>query len=74
LGGLNLIGMKRRGFNREEIHALREAYRAVFIGEGSLADRAAQVVENYPGIGPVQEMAAFILADTSRNFCTPRDA
>ncbi|MEM7422273.1 MAG: acyl-ACP--UDP-N-acetylglucosamine O-acyltransferase [Pseudomonadota bacterium] len=74
LGGLNLIGLKRRGFDRETIHALRDAYRLVFIGDGSLADRATAVAAKHEGIAPVQEMAAFILADTSRNFCTPRNA
>ena len=73
LGGLNLIGLKRRGFDRETIHALREAYRAVFIGEGSLHERAAQAAETYAEVPAVLEITGFILADTSRRFCTPRD-
>ncbi|MEM0945540.1 MAG: acyl-ACP--UDP-N-acetylglucosamine O-acyltransferase, partial [Pseudomonadota bacterium] len=43
LAGLNLVGLKRRGFDRETIHALRAAYRALFETEGSLADRAEAV-------------------------------
>lgn len=74
LGGLNLVGLKRRGFDRPTIHALREAYRAIFIGEGSLTERAQRVAERNEGVGPVEELVAFILADSSRNFCTPRDA
>jgi UDP-N-acetylglucosamine acyltransferase len=74
LGGLNVVGLRRRGFDRESIHALRDAYRAVFFGEGSLVERAAAAAQRYPDVAPVQEMVAFILADTSRNFCTPRDA
>ena len=74
LGGLNLIGLKRRGFDRQTIHSLREAYRAMFFGEGTLADRAAQAAEKYHGVEPVMEMTSFILADPGRNFCTPRDA
>ncbi len=73
LGGLNVVGLRRRGFDREAIHALRDAYRAIFYGEGSLAERAGAAGQRYPDIAPVQEMVAFILADTSRNFCTPRD-
>lgn len=73
LGGLNIIGLRRRGFDRETIQALRDAYRGIFYGEGSLAERAAVVGQRHPGVVPVQEMVAFILADTSRNFCTPRD-
>ncbi len=73
LAGLNLIGLKRRGFDRETIRALREAYRAIFGGEGSLAERAARAAEAHAGVAPVDELTAFILTDTSRNFCTPRD-
>lgn len=73
LGGLNIVGLRRRGFDRATIHALREAYRAVFNGPGSLAERAAAAAARWPDIGPVQEMVGFILADTARSFCTPRD-
>ena len=72
LGGLNVVGLRRRGFDRAAIHALREAYRAVFRGEGSLAERAAAAARRWEAVAPVQEMTAFILADTSRSFCTPR--
>ena len=74
LGGLNLIGLKRRGFDRETIHAIRESYRAIFYGEGSLHDRASAVATRHADNPAVQQMTAFILADSSRNFCTPRDA
>ncbi len=74
LGGLNLIGLKRRGFDRETIHALRSAYREIFYGDGSLAERAGRVAAEYADEHPVHEMTSFILADPSRNFCTPRDA
>jgi len=76
LGGLNIVGLKRRGFERDTIHALRGAYRMIFHGEGQeqeiLAGRAAAAAAAYPGIEPVQQIAAFIRADTSRNLCTPR--
>lgn len=73
LGGLNLIGLKRRGFDRETIHVLRAAYRALFSGEGGLAERAAEVAASHADVAPVQEIAAFIRADSARKFCTPRD-
>jgi UDP-N-acetylglucosamine acyltransferase len=73
LGGLNVVGLKRRGFSRETIHALREAYQMVFHGPGTLAERAAQAAAAYPDVGAVQTLAEFILTDTARNFCTPRE-
>ncbi|MEM8791112.1 MAG: acyl-ACP--UDP-N-acetylglucosamine O-acyltransferase [Pseudomonadota bacterium] len=74
LGGLNLIGLKRRGFDRETIHVLRSAYRDLFEGEGSLVDRARIVGAKYPGIDPVQQIVSFIEADSSRSFCVPRES
>lgn len=74
LGGLNLTGLKRRGFDRETIHALRGAYRVIFYGEGTLAERAARAGAEFAGVAPVEQMVAFIQADSARSFCTPRDA
>lgn len=74
LGGLNLVGLKRRGFDRDTIHALRDAYRSIFYGSGSLNERTSETATRYADVPAVQEMTAFILADTSRTFCTPRDA
>ncbi len=73
LGGLNLVGLKRRGFDRDTIHALRGAYRVIFEGEGTLAERAARAGEAYPEVEPVQQVVAFIGAGGARNLCTPRD-
>ena len=39
LGGLNIVGLKRRGFSRETIHNLRHAYQMLFDAEGH-AERA----------------------------------
>jgi UDP-N-acetylglucosamine acyltransferase len=72
LGGLNIVGLKRRGFPREAIHALRQAYRTIFHGAGSLMERAARAGEEHAEVAEVQQIVAFILADSSRSFCIPR--
>lgn len=74
LGGLNVVGLRRRGFDRATIQALREAYKAIFWGEGSLAERAAAAAARWPEVEPVREMTDFVLSDTARSFCTPRAA
>lgn len=73
LGGLNVVGMRRRGFDKTAVQTVREAYRAIFVGEGTLAERAAAVAESHGGVPAVREITDFVLADTSRHFCTPRD-
>ena len=74
LEGLNLIGLKRRGVPRERIHALRAAFRAIFFGSGRLADRAREAGGRWKGFDEVEEVIAFILADSKRPICMPSKA
>jgi len=39
LAGLNLIGLRRRGLDKSTIACLKQVYRALFQGNGSLEDR-----------------------------------
>lgn len=73
LGGLNIVGLKRRGFDRPTIHALREAYRMVFSGEGSRSERVDRVAEKFGDVPPVMTIIDFIRQGGDRPLCTPRD-
>jgi UDP-N-acetylglucosamine acyltransferase len=73
LSGLNIIGLQRRGFSREDVHSLRRAYRLLFADEGTLMERVADVAEEYREHPIVQEIVAFIRAGGKRSLCTPRD-
>jgi UDP-N-acetylglucosamine acyltransferase len=72
LCGLNIIGMQRRGFNREDIQVLRNAYQFLFATGGTLSDRVSETAERFGGIGPVDDVIAFIRADSSRAICQPK--
>jgi len=72
LGGLNLVGLKRRGFSREDIHSLRTAYRLLFAQEGTMAERIGDVAQLFSATQPVQEIVDFIKADSQRALCQPR--
>jgi UDP-N-acetylglucosamine acyltransferase len=63
LEGLNLVGLKRRGFTREQINTLRAAFRAIFNGGGPFADRVAAAAETYAASPQVMEIIDFIRAD-----------
>ena len=71
LSGLNIVGLKRRGFSREEIHDLRKAYRLIFALEGTLAERLDDVAEDFGQNEPVMEIVDFIRADSTRAICQP---
>jgi UDP-N-acetylglucosamine acyltransferase len=71
LSGLNLIGLKRRGFSRDDIQKLRAAYGLLFSQEGTFADRVNEVADLYAHHAGVMDIIAFIRADSSRPLCTP---
>lgn len=71
LGGLNLVGLKRRGFSRETIHKMRQAYRLLFAEEGTLADRMNDVSEMFAAYPEILEVVEFIRA-SKRGITTPQ--
>ncbi|NQV48269.1 MAG: acyl-ACP--UDP-N-acetylglucosamine O-acyltransferase [Rhodospirillaceae bacterium] len=71
LQGLNVVGLKRRNFDRETIHALRNAYRLLFAPEGTMIERLEDVAEMMSDIEPVMEIVNFIRSDSSRAICQP---
>ncbi len=73
LGGLNVVGLKRRGFTREQIHDLRAAYRLLFAEEGTFQERIEDCAEIYANNPHVMEIVEFVRADAARPLCMPRD-
>jgi UDP-N-acetylglucosamine acyltransferase len=72
LSGLNIVGLKRRGFSREQIHSLRNAYRLLFAQEGTMQERLSDVAELFEDSGPVIDIIEFIRVDSSRAICQPK--
>ena len=73
LAGLNVVGLKRRGFAREQIHDLRRAYRMLFGSEGTLAERVQRLAEDFAEQDAVMDIVRFIRQGGERAICTPRD-
>jgi len=71
LSGLNLVGLKRRGVDREQIHDLRNAYRLMFAQEGTLQERVVDVAELFKTCPPAMEIVEFIRQNSQRSLCTP---
>ncbi len=71
LEGLNLVGLKRRGFTREIINELRAAYRLLFADEGTFQERLEDATSVYAGSPEVMELIDFIRADANRPLCLP---
>ena len=74
LEGVNIVGLKRRGFSLETINTLRLAVGEIFNGEGTLSERVAKVAETYSACEPVQEIVTFMQTDYKRGFMHPQTA
>ena len=72
LAGLNLIGLKRRGFSRDAIHGLRNAYKELFAANDTLEARSKQVKSSHSQNEQVQEVIDFIENAGSRSICVPK--
>lgn len=72
LNGLNLVGLERRGFDRAAVNGLRQAFKALFAPERTLAERLESVVAQHGDNELVQTVAGFIKAESSRALCQPK--
>jgi UDP-N-acetylglucosamine acyltransferase len=66
LVGLNMVGLKRRGVGRADLHRLRQCYRALFLGGGEFRDRLAAVAAEHGADPLIGKIVAFLRAGGSR--------
>ncbi|MGH7963569.1 MAG: acyl-ACP--UDP-N-acetylglucosamine O-acyltransferase [Candidatus Binatia bacterium] len=71
LHGLNLVGLKRRGFRPEQIAAIKKAYRTLFTKGEPLQDALRRIRREHPSSAEVAHLAEFIAA-SERGVCRPR--
>jgi UDP-N-acetylglucosamine acyltransferase len=62
LVGLNVVGMRRRGLAKADIHRVRAAYQALFFGEGDFRARLERVAAEFGSDAHVGKLIAFIRA------------
>ena len=71
--GLNMVGLQRRGFSREDVQALRTTYQMLFEnGNGTLVERVDAVAARFPTVKAVGDIIDFIRADNARGLVQPK--
>ena len=68
LRGLNLVGLKRRGFSDEVINNLKKAYKTLFMADLKLAEAIAKIKSDITGCSEVDYLVAFI-EKSERGIC-----
>ena len=76
LNGLNLIGLKRRGFSSKAIHQLRDVYQILFVNEktstGPILERVEPLKGQFDDSVEVMNLIDFIQKDSKRHLCLPK--
>ena len=72
LSGLNLIGLKRRSFKKDEIKILRNVYRLLFAPEGTFNERLLEVSETFSDNTLVKEILNFLKKNLNRPLVHPK--
>jgi len=71
LVGLNMVGLKRRGHSRADLHQLRQGFRALFLGAGEFRDRVEAVAAKYVAAPLVRKIIDFLREGGSRSPMMP---
>jgi UDP-N-acetylglucosamine acyltransferase len=67
--GLNLIGLKRRGLEKAQLHAINNAYKFLFTGPGVFSERVVEL--NAQAEDPyIKDMLAFIATPSRHGILT----
>jgi UDP-N-acetylglucosamine acyltransferase len=72
LVGLNVVGLRRRGATRADMHRLRRAYRLLFFTEGRLAERVEALAGEFADDPLVGKIIGFVRAGGKRPLMRPR--
>ena len=71
LTGLNLVGLKRGNFSDDEIRAIKEVYKTLFLSDGLWAARVDDTRRVYGEIPVARDILGFIESDSRRTIAKP---
>jgi len=72
LAGLNLIGLERNGFNKDQIRTLQRAFNELFGDEGTMDQRIEMVSNDFSADEAVKQIIEFARLKTRFPLCTPQ--
>jgi UDP-N-acetylglucosamine acyltransferase len=75
VNGLNLVGLRRRGFSNQTIQELMKTYETLFDASSgdTFMERIERLAQNASNDEAVQKVIEFIQEDSKRRLCTPKN-
>lgn len=71
LAGLNLVGLERRGFSKDQVKTLQRAFKELFAHDGTMEKRLDGVEESYTDDEAVSEIVKFAREKSRFPLCQP---
>ena len=71
LAGLNLVGLERGGFGKDQIRQIQKAYKSMFEGEGNLDKRLDELEREFSQDGLVSPIVEFARDRERFGLCQP---
>lgn len=71
LAGLNLVGLERNGFDKDQIRSLQRAFNELFGDEGTMDQRIEMVANDFSSISAVMQIIDFARSKNRFPLCTP---
>lgn len=72
--GVNLIGLRRKGFDAKEINAVQEAINDIFFCDGQISKKILDTQQKFPESKLVSELLKFMNSPTARSYITAKGA
>lgn len=69
---VNVMGLKRANYSREEISAIRDAYQIIFFGNNVLTENLNDAEKKLQNFDCVKEIVNFMRYKSSRSYCLPK--
>lgn len=71
LAGLNIVGLERGGFEKDQIKSIQRAFKNIFDGEGNLDERIEKVADDNKGDDLVEKIVDFARNREKFGLCQP---
>lgn len=71
LAGLNLVGLERRGFTKDQIKTIQKAVNYLFAGDNTMEERIMEIEGDYSNDDAVQNIIRFAREKTRFPLCQP---
>jgi len=73
VAGINVVGLKRKNFSKQNIKEVQEAYDILFQSSQNMAESIKQIEQKFSNNESVEKILYFLKSESSRGICKPKN-